>query len=157
VTADPLTCPNTTTISAARSAQFATDVDAFVQRHGLERYRGKIAPRNSHSSPWISILDLRLQQELPIWGRMRGAVTLDVENLANMIDDDWGRVSQVGFIYVAPVLDVNRISTAGCLNGAAECYVYQPRVGQTGPTDPIRSLSALPSVWRVQLGVRFEF
>jgi len=157
VTADPLTCPNTTTISAARSAQFATDVDAFVQRHGLERYRGKIAPRNSHSSPWISILDLRLQQELPIWGRMRGAVTLDVENLANMIDDDWGRVSQVGFIYVAPVLDVNRISTAGCPNGAAECYVYQPRVGQTGPTDPIRSLSALPSVWRVQLGVRFEF
>jgi outer membrane receptor for ferrienterochelin and colicin len=157
VTADPGSCPNTTTISAARSAQFATDVDAFVQRNGLERYRGKIVPRNSHTSPWTSILDLRLQQELPIWGRMRGAVTLDVENLANMIDNEWGRVSQVSFIYVSPVLDVNRIETAGCPNGAAECFVYRPRSGQTGPTDPIRTLSALPSVWRVQLGVRFEF
>jgi outer membrane receptor for ferrienterochelin and colicin len=157
VTADPLTCPNTTTISAARSAQFATDVDAFVQRHGLERYRGKIVPRNSHTSPWTSILDLRLQQELPIWGQMRGAVTLDIENLANMIDNEWGRVSQVSFIYVSPVLDVNRIATTGCPNGAAECYVYRPRAGQTGPTDPIKTLSALPSVWRVQLGVRFEF
>ncbi len=157
VTADPGSCPNTTTISAARSAQFATDVDAFVQRNGLERYRGKIVPRNSATSPWLSVLDLRLQQELPIWGRMRGAVTLDVENLANMIDNDWGQLSQVSFIYVSPVFDVNRIETAGCPNGAAECYVYRPRAGQTGPTDPIRTLSALPSVWRVQLGVRFEF
>jgi outer membrane receptor for ferrienterochelin and colicin len=157
VTADPGTCPDTTTISAARSAQFGSDVDAFAQRHGLERYRGKIVPRNSHTSPWLSIFDLRLQQELPIWGRMRGAVTLDVENLANMIDNDWGQLSQVDFIYVAPVLDVNRIATTGCPNGAAECYVYRPRSGQTGPTDPVRTLSALPSVWRVQLGVRFEF
>ncbi|MEX2149000.1 MAG: TonB-dependent receptor [Steroidobacteraceae bacterium] len=157
VTADPLTCPNTTTISAARSAQFETDVDAFVQRHGLERYRGRIVPRNSHTSPWTSILDLRLQQELPVWGRMRGAVTLDIKNLPNLIDNEWGRVSQVSFIYVSPVLDVNRIATTGCPNGAAECYVYRPRSGQTGPTDPIRTLSALPSVWRVQLGVRFEF
>jgi hypothetical protein len=52
---------------------------------------------------------------------------------------------------------VNRIATTGCPNGAAECYVYRPRSGQTGPTDPVRTLSALPSVWRVQLGVRFEF
>jgi hypothetical protein len=157
VTADPGTCPDTTTISAARSAQFETDVDAFVQRHGLERYRGKIVPRNSHSSPWLSILDLRLQQELPVWGKVRGALTFDVENLANMIDNDWGQLSQISFIYVAPVLDVNRIATGGCPNGAAECYVYRPRAGQTGPTDPVRTLSALPSVWRVQLGLRFEF
>jgi hypothetical protein len=157
VTADPLACPDTTAISAARSAQFAADVDAFVQRHGLEKYRGKIVPRNSHASPWTSILDLRLQQELPIRGRLRGAVTLDVENLANLIDDEWGRVSQVAFIYVAPVLDVHRIATTGCPDGAAECFVYRPRSGETGPTDPIRSLSALPSVWRVQLGLRLEF
>jgi len=52
---------------------------------------------------------------------------------------------------VAPVLDANRIdATTGR-------YVYRPRAGFTGPTAPVPSLTALNSVWRVQLGLRFEF
>jgi hypothetical protein len=107
------------------------------------------------------VLDLRLKQELPIWGRARGAITLDIENFANMINSDWGQLRQVSFPYVAPVADVNRIHTATptapCPGGGATCYVYRPRSGQSGPTTPFNSLSALPSVWKIQLGIRFEF
>ncbi|HXV41018.1 MAG TPA: TonB-dependent receptor [Steroidobacteraceae bacterium] len=141
--------------AAAVSLRDATE--AFIVNQGLEGYRGRITPRNGFTSPWLSILDLRLKQELPVWGRMRGALTLDIENFANMINSDWGQLRQVSFPYVAPVVDVNRISTTGCAPGQSSCYVYRARSGQTGPTAPSNSLSALPSVWKVQFGIRLEF
>ena len=152
-------CTSTSIVNPARSAQFASDVEAFIQSEGLERYRGKIVPRNSGRSPWVTSLDLRLAQEIPVWRKARGVVSLDVENLANLINNDWGQVSQVSFIYVSPVLDANRIVTSGCPGGptVTSCYVYRPRSLGGGPTAPVTSLTALNSVWRVQLGVRFEF
>jgi len=152
-------CATTASFTSANAAaaQFRSDTDAFIDAQGLERYRGKIVPRNSGRSPWVTTVDLRLKQEIPIWRKTRGVVSLDVENLANLINNDWGQVSQVSFIYVSPVLDANRIATTGCPGGAPACYVYRPRAGATGPTAPINSLTALNSVWRVSLGLRFEF
>ena len=114
-------------------------------------------PRNSHTSPWVSVLDLRFAQELPVFRRVRGIVTFDIENFANLIDKDWGQLRQVSFPYMAPVADAVRIATTGCPGGAASCYVYRPRSGQTGPTKPFEAISTLPSVWRMQLGFRIEF
>jgi hypothetical protein len=139
------------------AAAFRDAMEAYIVNQGLEKYRGKITPRNAFTSPWLSVLDLRFKQELPVWGRARGALTLDVENLANLINNSWGQLAQVSFPYVAPVVDVNRIATTGCAPGQASCYVFRPRSGQTGPVVPSNSLSALPSVWKIQLGIRFEF
>jgi len=152
-------CATTSSFAAgtAAAASFRDATEAFIVNQGLEKYRGKITPRNGFTSPWLSVLDLRLKQELPIWGRARGAITLDVENFANLINNDWGQLRQVSFPYVAPVVDVNRIATTGCAAGQSSCYVFRPRSGQTGPTAPFNSLSALTSVWKVQLGIRFEF
>ena len=150
-------CTSTAIVNPARSAQFASDTEAYVQRFGLDKWRGRIVPRNSHTSSWLSVLDLRLSQELPIWRKARGVLTVDVENLANMIDNDWGQLRQVSFEYFTPVVDVARIATSGCPDGDASCYVYRPRSGSTGPVAPNESLSALPSVWKIQLGVRIEF
>ncbi len=151
VTASVPGCASTANVNATASTAFGSATEAFIQQQGLEAYRGQIVPRNSHRSPWLSILDLRLAQEFPVWGKTRGVLTLDVENLANMINSDWGQLRQVSFIYVAPVLEVARI------DAATGRYVYRPRAGTTGPTPPNFSLSALPSVWRIQFGVRFEF
>jgi hypothetical protein len=143
--------------SSAAAGQFAQDMDQFIQEQGLERYRGRIMPRNSHRSPWVSVLDLRFAQELPVFRRVRGILTFDIENFANLIDKDWGQLRQVSFPYMAPVADAVRIATTGCPGGAASCYVYRPRSGQTGPTEPFNAISTLPSVWRMQLGFRIEF
>ena len=150
-------CVTSTSLNPARNAEFEAAVQAFIESQGLERYRGKVVPRNSGRSPWVTSLDMRLAQEIPIWRKTRGVLSLDIENLANLINNDWGRVSQVSFIYVAPVVDANRIVTAGCPGGAPACYVYRPRSGASGPTPPINALTALNSVWRVSLGLRFEF
>jgi hypothetical protein len=159
VTAGIAGCASVASFSSANpgAAALRAAMDSFIDQQDLEGYRGRIVPRNSGRSPWLSTLDLRFAQELPIWGRARGELTLDIENFANMINSDWGQLRQVSFIYVAPVIDANRIVAAGCPGGAASCYVYRPRAGTTGPTAPVNSLTALPSVWKIQLGVRFEF
>ncbi|MBX3702357.1 MAG: TonB-dependent receptor [Steroidobacteraceae bacterium] len=145
------------TANNAAAATLRDGMEAYIVNQGLEKFRGRITPRNGFTSPWLSVLDLRLKQELPVWGRMRGALTLDVENLANLINSDWGQLRQVSFPYVTPVVDVNRISTTGCAAGQSSCYVYRARSGQTGPVAPSNTLAALPSVWKIQFGIRLEF
>ncbi len=137
-------------------------MDAFIQQQGLERYRGMIVPRNSHSSPWVSIFDLRFAQEIPGFRDMRGTLTVDVENVANLINSDWGQYRAVSFPYVSPTVNA-RIHTASvalpCGGGrtTGTCYAYRPISGTT-PTAPNFSLgNAQTSVWRVQLGFRIEF
>lgn len=152
-------CANTLGYTSATpaAAQFAADVEAFIREQGLEKYRGRIMPRNSQRSPWVTVLDLRIAQELPIFRKSRGLLTLDIENLANLLNSDWGQLRQVNFPYVAPVVDAGRITNAGCPNGAATCYVYRPRSGATGPVKPFETIASLPSVWRMQVGFRIEF
>ena len=143
--------------ASAAAAQFEADMNAYVEDQGLAKFRGRIVPRNSHRSPWVSVLDLRFAQELPIFRKTRGILTFDIENFANLIDNSWGQLRQVSFPYVTPVADAVRIQTTGCPGGAASCYVYRPRSGQTGPVAPFKTVSTLPSVWRMQLGFRIEF
>ena len=126
-------------------------LSAYIDGFGLTQYMGQIAPRNVFNSPWATIADLRLAQEIPTFIKgTRGVLTLDIENLANLINSDWGRLGSVSFPYVTPVLDA-------AINPVTGKYIYRPRSGEAGPVAPNFSLSALPSVWRIQLGVRFEF
>ena len=144
-------CATTSSVNAARSTTFGQDVEAYIAANGLEAYRGQIAPRNAFNSPWTTIVDLRLAQEIPTFFKgTRGVLTLDIENLTNLINSDWGRFEQVGFPFVAPVLDA-------AINPTTNKYVYRPVSGASEPRDPFRTLYNPASFWRIQLGVRFEF
>ena len=79
----------------------------------------------------------------------RGVLSLDIENVANLVNNDWGRLAQVSFPHFAQALDATIQP-----NGR---YLYRPLAGVSGTNAPFYSISALPSVWRVQLGVRYEF
>ncbi len=132
------------------SPAFQASVNQFIEESELRKYRGKIAPRNAFNSPWVTTMDLRLAQEIPLGVKdLRAVLTLDIENLTNLINSDWGQLSQVPFGYVAPVLDAS-------INAQGQ-YVYRPVSGQTEAQRARKSLSALPSVWRMQLGFRIEF
>jgi len=122
------------------------EFSAFLDQTGLSQYAGEIAPRNAFNSPWVTSLDLRLSQEIPLGiADTRAVVTLAIENLANLINNDWGQLRQVSFPYVSPVMDVAIDSESGK-------YIYKGE-----PRTPFYSTSALPSVWRMQLGIRVEF
>jgi hypothetical protein len=130
--------------------EFAAAVNAFIDGSNLSRYRGQIAPRNAFNSPWVSNANLRLAQEIPLGVQdLRAVVTLDIQNVLNLINNDWGQLASVGFPYVAPVL------YASIEDGQ---YVYRPaNASDPVPRKPTQSVSSLPSVWRIALGFRIEF
>lgn len=121
------------------------DLDAFIERNELGEYRGQIVPRNSHRSPWVHTVDMSLRQEIPAFFKgHRAVLTFDVQNLTNLLNNDWGRLEQVGFPSVAPV-------TTPSIDAATGRYIY------TGLSDPNLTTSARRSVWQIQVGVRYEF
>ncbi len=123
-------------------------LDAFIVNEGLDRFRGQITPRNGFSSPWVTTADLQLRQELPgFWSGHKAVVTFDILNVANLINKEWGRFEQVSFPFAVPVVQVTGV------DAATNRYIYSGAVGS-------RNLSLSPvaqSVWRMQLGVRYQF
>jgi len=118
----------------------------FLSRTGLDKYRGQIAPRNSASSPWFHKIDVRLAQDLPnpISGH-RARFMVDIENVGNLLNAKWGRAQAAPFPFIAPAvdLDYDRVNNR---------YQYS-NIRSYNPT----RVDVLQSVWRVSLGLQYDF
>ena len=129
----------------------------FIEQAGLEGYRGQIMPRNHDTTDGRSKIDLRFQQEiglatLPGVGETKIDLFLDIENVGNLLNDDWGRVEQVFFPFNFTA--VGEVS----LNANGQ-YVYGP-FGSGGDFDggiDPAGFFELPSLWKIQLGIKIGF
>lgn len=64
----------------------------------LRRYKGKVVERNSAFAPWTNTFDLRFSQEFPgFFDKNKFTVTLDVLNIGNLLNKEWGRIDEVAF------------------------------------------------------------
>ena len=90
-TADPL-------VSYAPSFDFA-GFQSVVQGTQLNKYQGKIAPKNIGRSSRFNKLDLSVRQELPFVFGGKMEVFGDIENFLNLLNNDWGSLRQVAFPY----------------------------------------------------------
>src|SRR5262249_26371431 len=106
----------------------------------------RIAPRNAFDSPWFNRIDVRLAQDLPnpLSGQ-RARFVVDIENLGNLLDHKWGRAQAVPFPFIAPAvdLDYDRVNNR---------YFYS----NLKSYHPSR-VDILQSVWRVSLGLMYDF
>ena len=132
-------------------AGFLSNLDTFISNDScLKGKRGTIIGRNACTTGWINILSLRLQQEIKV-GDSAFDVFLDIENFGNMINDDWGRVDA----YSAPS---NVALTNASIEGGQ--YLYEPvSSAQDSPETmaPKPAIARLPSVYRIQFGLKFRF
>jgi len=136
--------PNNGAEVGLNSADWAK-LDAFIKTSGLDKYRGKIAPRNGANDPWLSRLDFKFSQEIPgLLDGHKGVFTFDIQNLTNLLNNKWGRYRSTSFHFVKPLADV-----AIDANGN---YTYSKI---TIPGDA--SLRTLPSLWKIRLGVKYDF
>lgn len=120
--------------------------DDFLRETGLDKYRGKIAPRNAFHSDWFSKWDLRISQDLPNpVAKHRAQIVLDIENVGNLVNHDWGRVTGATFPYTAPAVDVTYDATTGR-------YVYSNLRSPNA-----NRVDILASVWRASIGVIYDF
>jgi outer membrane receptor protein involved in Fe transport len=138
---------------AVENPTFEADLNAFIDSTTcLSAYRGSIVPRNTCSTSWTNVFSVRLAQEIK-FGNMAFDLMLDIENVGNLINSDWGRVES----YTAPsvVAPANvEIPVAG------GPYLLTPTSAYAGTPDTVVSrpeIAALPSVYRIQLGARFRF
>ncbi|MFC3194723.1 carboxypeptidase regulatory-like domain-containing protein [Marinicella sediminis] len=121
----------------------AADFEAFLQSSGLAQYRGQIAPRNAFKAPRINTVDLNISQELPAWGPVRATLFLNIKNLGNLLDSDWGQVVTAGFdgddVANMISIDDNGVQT----------------IDWNGPTR--FSTNRVASQWRAQVGFRLDW
>jgi hypothetical protein len=122
-----------------------TAFNKWLKDTGLDKYRGRIVPRNAFSSPWYKRIDLRFAQDLPGVYKGRAKFMIDIQNLGNLIDHNWGRSQSVPFPYATPAVDV-------AIDPATGKYVYSNlRPANANITD------VLGSVWHIGLGLMYDF
>ncbi len=145
--------PNLSPLSTATAA----DVDSLlnvISGLNCNFTPGQTIRRNTCSNDWVFDMDLRFSQEIPSPGRLFGLedrieLFADFDNFLNFIDADWNvfrnREDEDGL--------VNLIGTSGV--DANGLYILDSLNGQT--PDNQETLRFSNSVWRIQLGVRYEF
>lgn len=136
--------PRVTFANPATEAAF----NAAVASLGLEKYRGRVVPKNSQQAPDFFKIDLHIEQELPLLFGAKLSAFADIENLLNMIDSDWGSLRQVGFPQTAPLVTVACGATSG--NNCTR-YTY------SNVTLPNEALVTIPSLYQIRVGVRVKF
>lgn len=135
------------------SAASITSLLARVAQFGIPQ--GGIVPRGSYDNPEINRLDLQFSQQLPAFRNgHRTMLSFDIANVLNLVNDDWGVVSEYG-----ESINLFNVACAGAdgiadNDGAVTCNRYR-----------ISGVAASPTVgrnpelsrWAMQIGLRYEF
>jgi hypothetical protein len=128
--------------------------------------QGGIVPRGSFTSPSINLWDLQLSQELPAFSENHKArVTLDIANVLNLIDEDWGVIDEYG--EDARLFDVSCAGANGVSDnaGVLTCTKYRISGANSTLLNPesvngpaggvLRNTER--SRWQIQIGLKYEF
>jgi|CXWL01.1.fsa_nt_gi outer membrane receptor for ferrienterochelin and colicin len=155
------------------TAASETAFNNLVSNFGLEKFRGRIVPKNTNTSPDFFKVDLHVEQEVPLFvGKAKIKLFADVDNLLNMIDSDWGALRQVGFPQAATAVNVQCLAGAvptGSAPGSANpaggtfatantsssqtCAQYR----YSAVASPNINLVGRPSLYQIRVGAKVKF
>ena len=144
------TCGTSKTFTAA---QQATAFEAYIQQDPyLSKHRGQYAKRGAVFLPRITRMDVSFIQQVfgvAAGARHSGEVRLDVINVGNMLNSDWGvsqRVVQTQILTNAAADTQGRVSYRLAV---ASQQLIAPKTFQTN--------AALGDVWTAMLSFRYRF
>jgi outer membrane receptor for ferrienterochelin and colicin len=135
--------------TAADLANFQRAVNNFKLPNGqlMERYSLNNAP--------IARMDMQLSQEFP--GFLQGhklKVQLDIRNLLNLVNSDWGRVAEYSDTLNLARVDCADATGAAVPTTSAACTRYRY---SSVPTTISKTANNANSLWYIQVGLRYEF
>ncbi len=141
------------------SAEAAEDFNRFIEsQQCLDEQRGNIMERNSCRSPFQTRLDLSIRQSLPQFNGHALTLQLDIINLPNLINREWGRLSLPALSPVFPqqqILTVRQRNDAALSDEAAFGYEFDSAL-RTG--DAFRPQENSFRDWyQLQVTLRYAF
>lgn len=124
--------------------------DYMARNPDLARYRGGVAKPGGERSSWVNNFDVRISQQLPgFFDGHKSEVWLDVMNVGNLINKDWGRIEEVGFPFGKGIA-----SFAG-IDPATGKYRYT--FNEANIRDEQLRDNRGESRWALQVGFRYRF
>ena len=130
-------------------AGFLTGLDQTINNDScLSEHRGSIIPRNACRTGWVNRVNMRFSQEFEVVPGHVVEFILDIENLGNLINNNWGRLDTI--------FEPSNIPLANMTINNANQFVL------SAPTTPVATaqnpnIARLPSVYRIQIGLRYRF
>ena len=123
----------------------------FVRNTDLKSYMGQVVPANSSFNPWQKTLDVHLEQEIPLYRKVKLAVFFDCLNFANLFNKKWGVVN--GLDFGNSWSGYNRSVASATFNAATNTYAYTFTSSTLGNQITFTDLSR----WQLQIGAKIEF
>ena len=143
---DPLVC---WVDCASPDLEFAADAMRMVK--ALNLTPGQIAAKGTANAPWNTTIDLKITQILPGFrDEDEFVLTLGIQNLLNMLNDDWGTIRGRDYTGTVAIFDVDMTEDFSryILSEGSEFDL-------SNPGDIYTSFNA--SLWRAQLGFKYNF
>ncbi|MED5525011.1 MAG: TonB-dependent receptor [Pseudomonadota bacterium] len=142
------TGPNDPNLSPESKLSYE-QIMAAVNAVGLGGDAGGFTSKGSGTSPWVTTLDFQFQQELPGFAKgQKGLFYFTIQNLANLLDKDWGQVKTMQYTDV-PVLSFAGLDAQGRYKYDTTKYDQV-----TGNWD---TFEAEESTWRIKAGIKYTF
>jgi len=118
-----------------------TDFWAFIEREGLQP---GFQTRNARNTGWSNTWHLSIRQEIPMGDSMYGNFYFKIKNLGNLLNDDWGKVTDSQYFPQIVIRDLD------VLAGGVMQY------------EEFRDVSldrtyVNPSLWEIRVGLDVRF
>lgn len=133
-------------------------LDAFLSNdEATKNFRGQLVPRNAGRAPWANKLDFHYAVDVPTGSRAKVELTMDITNLLNLLNHEWGWVyypnfggpTIIGATVGADGKYTYNLSTIAGTNFLAQNTLWG--VPGTFTRDDLRSR------WQAQWGLRLRF
>ena len=145
---DPNLAPTSTMAEVQKLIDFANGLKC------AREYLGRTIERNTCSNDWYYDLDLSLSQEIPGPGRLFGVedrmkLFASFDNFLNFVDSDWNVQHRRDFAGRQDIATTTGVDAQGR-------YIITSAAGLS-TFDADNGVNTSSSVWRVKVGVSYEF
>jgi len=130
------------------AAQQWTNLNNYINNNDyLKSRRGQFVERNGAKTPWNHRLDAKIQYAIHLNSKHRIEVSLDILNVPNLINKNWGRL-----VFVPNIVNssFSLLNFRGIENNQP---TYQFNVTDTTPW----VVDSENSRWKSQLGIKYQF
>ena len=111
----------------------------------MKEHRGEIAERFGAVNPWYSNIDLRVMQDIGVPVMCKRQLSLDILNVANLLNSNWG-VRKVATVAATSPLKLVEFNDTG-----------SPVFNFTRPAETYIDDPGLFSRWPIMPGLRYSF